>query len=1118
MISLKLHKLIPVLLLLSIILSVCGIIQVSATEEPAIVLTRYVQSMDIANKKIGITLQIQNNTNTMIPCTLQSELADIDGTPDSTGAHVMIAMPGTQLVSFEHSYKAAHLKKVLSIACVDANKNSLSNLLKDLVTFTQTPTKLTLNTAKCTLFIAKKQTKQLTYQLSPINTTDPGVSFTVSDTNVATVSTTGLITPKAPGKTLVTVMTKDRSAYAQCEVTVYSDVTRLSLNQSTLFLKKGSLGEQLTAKVTPADAPDKTVTYTSSNTKIVKVDAKGIVTYVGAGQATVTATTGDGAAKAVCKVTAVNAKLNNTSVILDSQKNKTFQLIASTAPNTAPYNKFTFKSSNSKVAKVNTKGKITYVKPGTATITATSANGKIKLTCKVACVQVNQNASSVTLDNCANKTFQFTTKISPNKAPYNQFSFKSSNPKVAKVNAKGKITYVGPGTATITATAANGKIKRTCKVTCVQVKLNRTSLSLGNRTGKTFQLTVKATSKKAPYNQFTFKSSNSKVAKVNAKGKVTFVKPGTATIKAISANGKIKLTCKVACVQVKLNRTSVTLGSVNTPKFRLKPTVTPNKATYSAVTYKSSNTKVVKVSSKGLIQYVGPGNATVTVFSADGSAKKICKVTAVGVTMSKSKLYLGNGTKPTYRLKATLKNASKSQTVTFKSSHPKIAKVSKNGNVRFMSAGTATITATTKDGIAAATCVVDAVSITPKKSSVTLGGGHGTSYAIETTVVPNKAAHTALLYESNNPQVAKVNSQGVITWVTVGKATVTVKTKNGVATAKIAVTNLKLPQSVNLNKQSVNMWDYGQYQLKATANGITKPQITWHTSNPNVATVSNSGIVYGISKGKAVITAQCGKFSAKCTVNVYRESDYIGSTAAYFESKDNPGVISGSGTGKCYGCFQLYAGSNGPKSFYEWLIESGYNTAIGNSLKTAHKKDGGKDHVFGKNFDAKWKELAGSQKEAFRSCQMAYTIAGHYQPLADRLAKELDFYVSNYGLALKSAVLSRAVQHGIYGAFNRFEAAFNSLGGFQGKTEKQLIQAIYKECGKVVSKKPAKDAIAMTDDSDIAKENNLVGKYMKYYYDCSPSVQAGVWQRLNVTEPEMLYDLMKNPPVKITPQ
>ena len=157
---------------------------------------------------------------------------------------------------------------------------------------------------------------------------------------------------------------------------------------------------------------------------------------------------------------ATKVKLNKTKVTLNVKK--TCQLKV-----TGTKKKVTWKSNKPKVAKVNSKGKVTAVAKGTATITA-KISGK-KYTCKVT---VKQPVTSVTLNK---KTATLTKKgatvtlkatAKPSNANNRKITWKSSNTKVATVSGNGKVTAVANGTATITATAADGSGKKAnCKIT-----------------------------------------------------------------------------------------------------------------------------------------------------------------------------------------------------------------------------------------------------------------------------------------------------------------------------------------------------------------------------------------------------------------------------------------------------------------------------------------------------------------------------------------------------------------------------------------------------------------------------------------------------------------------------
>jgi uncharacterized protein YjdB len=137
--------------------------------------------------------------------------------------------------------------------------------------------------------------------------------------------------------------------------------------------------------------------------------------------------------------------------------------------------------------------------------------------------------SSATLYRTGKTTIKATVKNGKGKTTY-----KSSNTKVAKVNAKGVVTAVKKGNAKITVT--NNGIKKIFKVTVKNPKLNATKKTL--KVKKSFTLKITGKIGKA-----TFTSSNKKVATVNSKGKITAKKKGTTYI-TVKTNG-IKLKCKV---------------------------------------------------------------------------------------------------------------------------------------------------------------------------------------------------------------------------------------------------------------------------------------------------------------------------------------------------------------------------------------------------------------------------------------------------------------------------------------------------------------------------------------------------------------------------------------------
>lgn len=269
-------------------------------------------------------------------------------------------------------------------------------------------------------------------------------------------------------------------------------VSKLTLNRTSVSLTKKGQTYQLKATASPSNATTKSVTWKSSNTRVVTVNSAGRLTAVGNGSATITATAKDGSKKKVtCKVTVKiptvvkvnNVSLNKNDLALTS-KGQSYQLSASVSPSNASNKSVKWTSSNPKVATVSSSGKVTAVANGNTTITATAADGSGKKdicavtvnipkpadptptptpsVVKVSSVSLNPSSLSLTKKG---QTARLSASVAPYNATNKSINWSSSNSNVATVN-NGVVTAVGNGSATITATAADGSGKRaSCSVT-----------------------------------------------------------------------------------------------------------------------------------------------------------------------------------------------------------------------------------------------------------------------------------------------------------------------------------------------------------------------------------------------------------------------------------------------------------------------------------------------------------------------------------------------------------------------------------------------------------------------------------------------------------------------------
>ena len=254
-------------------------------------------------------------------------------------------------------------------------------------------TGVTLDKSELTLEAGRTVT--LTATVAPADATDKSVTWASSNESVATVSANGKVTAVAEGAATITVKTADGGFTKTCTVTVTPGttqplpVTAVTLDKEKLALEVG--GEAtLVATVTPDNADDKTVTWTSSDSNIASVDENGKVTAVAAGTATITATAGNQTAtcevtvteKTSVTVTVTGVELDQTT--LTAKEGDTLdKLVATVKPEDATNKKVTWQSSDASVVTVDAEGNVTIVGKGSATITVTTEDGSHTATCTI---------------------------------------------------------------------------------------------------------------------------------------------------------------------------------------------------------------------------------------------------------------------------------------------------------------------------------------------------------------------------------------------------------------------------------------------------------------------------------------------------------------------------------------------------------------------------------------------------------------------------------------------------------------------------------------------------------------------------------------------------------------
>ena len=803
--------------------------------------------------------------------------------------------------------------------------------------------------------------KSLNATVSPANATNKKINWTSSRANVASVTSDGIVEGLSAGSAVITA-TSANGIKANCDIVVKEKVipvTSVTLDKAEITLAEGD-SQTLTATVKPDNATDKTITWTSSNEGVAKVDG-GKVTAVSIGTATITAKAGD--KTTTCKVTIEKRVVAVTSVTLDKTRitlieGDTQTLTATVKPDDATDKTVTWTSSNEGVVKVDG-GKVTAVAQGTATITAKA--GDKTATCAVTVEKKVIPVTSVTLDKTKitlteGDTQTLTATVKPDDATDKTITWTSSNESVATVDG-GKVTAIVPGTATITAKA--GDKTATCAVTVekmvipvASVTLDKTEVTL--TVGGKQTLTATVLPEDATNKTVTWKSSNTGVAQVDG-GVITAVGNGSATITA--AAGDQSATCKVTVHpkgsyvdEFGINQgqgvtiDGITWAPVNcgfkeasggsngfiygklyqwgrkdgqgygkpyynssdpfadesTPTIAVSPWTGKNEDADPNTYYSGRSEPFDWITTRG--DYWNEGTESVPVKSemydpcpAGWRVPTIAELNTLSYGYH-SDIVTVNGVLGIWYSGNTPNSESASKRVFLPAAGGRWAdnyfhgsgaigrgeggsywsSSSQNGYGWEMSLLGNTPANTTykafgksirccKDEVVSVT-PVSSLSISPESISIEVGGQKTLTVSIQ----PSNASYKAVFWTSDKESVAKIAPDGTVSALSEGQATITASVGDKSATCKVTVNKGSVAvTSVTLDRATLTMTEGETQTLTATVkpDNATDKTVTWTSSNTSVAKVDR-GKVTAVAQGTATITAKAGDKTATCSVTV----------------------------------------------------------------------------------------------------------------------------------------------------------------------------------------------------------------------------------------------------------
>jgi len=385
----------------------------------------------------------------------------------------------------------------------------------------------------------------------------------------------------------------------------------------------------------------------------------------------------------------------------------------------------------------------------------------------------------------------------------------------------------------------------------------------------------------------------------------------------------------VAVTGVSVSPATATVGLGSTQQ--LNAAIAPANATNQNVTWTSSNTAVATVNASGLVTAVAAGTAAITVKTVDGNKTATSAITVAAIPVSSAavspasaSLYAGN----TQQLSVTISPANATnKNVTWSSSNSAVATVNSSGLVTAVSAGTATITATTQDGNKTASA---AITVNPNTNFTVYfykpsnwGTGIKIYYwnALPTGVLANATWPGVNMTDSGNGWYSytftNVNSTNLIFNDGTNQTADLSRNKTGWYMnstwydsnpgTSVAVTSVSLsPSSASLNAG-------GTQQLTPTvlpANATNK-SVTYSSNNTAVATVNSSGLITAVANGTATITVSTvdGNKTSTCIVTVSTTSG--GGNYYTIKNRWTGAYLSDAGTNTGYGT--TVSGNN-----YKW--------------------------------------------------------------------------------------------------------------------------------------------------------------------------------------------------------
>ena len=476
----------------------------------------------------------------------------------------------------------------------------------------------------------------------PDNASNKEVEYLSSDSSIATVDESGLITTLAKGNFSITVTSKDsNSIYKTIDFISYVSVKSIDislLEGNTTIYDKGTLDLSNLVKVMPADATNTNISFESSNSDILNISESGLVKALSSGKALITITASDNVSVSIdfesyIKVTSIDVALDKTKI----EKGSTLDLasLITVSPADATNKTLTYTSSDSSVISVDDKGLISGLAQGMATIIIHQADieKEITLDCVVSVTGIektNESTLKARIEKGETLDIKNYFNVLPLDATNNSVLYEINDTNIATISEDGIISALNKGHFTLTITTVDGayhasfefEVYVTVKDIYVEVPENNVF-----KVNETYQIKAHVLPVDANVQTINYYTATNK-ATVNSNGLVTFVEIGNdngeVKITIRSVESSIEKTLTLYVVQPVSNVVINTEDKVVLPvgeTLNLNYTIYPTNASNKEVKYSSSNTSIASINEYGLITSLSIGEVVISVETLDGSFK-----------------------------------------------------------------------------------------------------------------------------------------------------------------------------------------------------------------------------------------------------------------------------------------------------------------------------------------------------------------------------------------------------------------------------------------------------------------------------------------------------------------